>query len=31
MTWFRYLDTLVITLGIGCLIGLALGVVIVRV
>jgi hypothetical protein len=31
MTWFKYLDTLAITLGIGCLAGLALGVLIVRV
>jgi hypothetical protein len=30
MTWFKYLDTLAVTLGIGCLIGLAMGILIVR-
>lgn len=28
MTWFKYFDTLAATLGIGCLIGLALSAVI---
>jgi hypothetical protein len=31
MTWFKYFDGLAMMLGVGCLIGLALGVLIVRV
>jgi hypothetical protein len=31
MTWFKYFDTLVATLGIGCLIGLAAAVLFIRV
>jgi hypothetical protein len=30
MTWFKYFDGLAMTLGAGCLIGLALGMTIVR-
>ena len=31
MTWFKYFDGLAMTLGVGCLIGLALGTLIVRI
>ena len=31
MTWFKSFDGLAMTLGVGCLIGLALGMLIVRV
>ena len=30
MTWFKYFDGLAMTLGVGCLIGLVLGMAVVR-